>query len=786
MLRLRIACIFFGAIIASPIPSQAQETGNSKPAPDPTAQTAPPSSAETSKAQELPAVQVVTTPNAKPVKPKKTSKAAKAPGPQIKTAPSSAVVSTAKEAGSGGPPASALERATGPVNGMAAQSSATSSKTATPIVETPQSVSVVGRKEIDQRGADSLQEALAYTPGVVSFASPRSRFLDEFVVRGFDTSTGDLGQLRDGLKLQANVYDGGQEPYGIERVDVLKGAASILFGQLGPGGVVNSISKRPSFDPKGEVNVTTGSFGNTQISADVTGSADPTLAYRLTVLGRDSDSWTDYINDDRRYIAPAFTWKPSDATTLTILSYYQETRTRFSAPLSYDGTVAAIPGVGRIPRDRFIGEPGFDHFDINSGAIGYLLEHRFDASVTFRSSARFFQADGEWDYLTFRGFNTSDPSDPKIVRGVSSRDEHSTNWATDNSVELKLGSDAFRHTAIAGIDYSRSNYDTTRFRSNGGGGLLSVFDPQYGAANVVVGSVNTGFDRVLNQVGIYGQDQLKIADTFVLLAGVRHDLAQTETLQYVDQSMTDQSDGATTWRLGGVYLGPWGFAPFASYSQSFSPVLAASYGVDETKPTTGEQYEGGVRWQSPDQKTLISAAVFSIDQRNVVTFTPDFFDFRQSGLVRSKGFEFEGKTQMGPLSMTLAYAYTDARTLKDEDPLYVDQRVPLVPFNQASIWLAYDFTTFGVPGVTLGGGVRYVGSTNLPDDEFGRDVPSYVIADALASVDLGKVSSTWKGYYAQFNAKNLFNEVSYSCASSFQGCEYGQPQTFTGTLSYRW
>ncbi|MET0313312.1 MAG: TonB-dependent receptor plug domain-containing protein, partial [Hansschlegelia sp.] len=130
------------------------------------------------------------------------------------------------------------EKAEGPVDGYVASRSATGSKSDTPLVETPQTISVVTRDEIEDRGAKTLQDVVSYTPGVASFSSGRSIALDEFFVRGFDTGNGNLGQLRDGLKLQANVYDGAQEPYGLERVEVLKGPASILYGQLGPGGIV--------------------------------------------------------------------------------------------------------------------------------------------------------------------------------------------------------------------------------------------------------------------------------------------------------------------------------------------------------------------------------------------------------------------------------------------------------------------------------------------------------------------------------------------------------------------
>ncbi|WP_245259753.1 TonB-dependent siderophore receptor [Methylopila sp. 73B] len=696
-----------------------------------------------------------------------------------------------------------LQNAWGPVDGYVATRSATGSKTDTPLIETPRSISVIARDELADRGATTLQEALAYTPGVASFASGRSLVLDEFLLRGFDTAAGNLGQLRDGLKLQANVYDGAQEPYGLERVEVLKGAASILYGQLGPGGVVNSISKRPTFTPQGEINVTGGSFENKQVSADVSGpiGSSGEWAYRLTGLVRDGDTWMDYVPDDKRYIAPAITWRPTDRTSLTVLAHYQEVRTRFKAPMDADGTVFRAPGVGRVPRDMFIGDPDFDKYKINSGAIGYLFEHDFNGTVKFSSKTRYFESKADWNYLTFLGFKTTAPGDPQILRGISERTEHSKTFTSDNNFQVRFDTGPISHTAVVGVDYSRLTYDTHRFQ-RGVVDSLEFDDPDYGNSGVKVDySRDNGFKRQIGQVGVYAQDQIKIADRFVILAGGRQDWAKTETSYYRLGRQPDQKDDAFSAQLGFVYLAPHGFAPYVSYSESFSPTVAANFLEPSTKPTTGEQYEAGLRWQSPDEKTLITAAAYTIDQKNAVSFAAPTNDddsgFRQTGLVRSRGVELEAKTKLGDWEIVAAYAYTDARVRKDEDPLLVGERVALVPYNQASIWAAYDFTSLGAPWLKLGGGLRYVGRTNLTEDYISdangapirkryREVPDYLMVDAVARLDLGGMTPSLKGFHAQINAKNLLDKKTYSCTSAVQGCNYGQPRTIFATLSYKW
>ena len=250
--------------------------------------------------------------------------------PQAQQAPDGAALPPIVVTGQG-------ENPTGPVQGFVANTGLSATKTNTPLIETPQSISVVTKDQITATDAETLSEALTYTPGI-TFQSPAySRMNDDFMIRGFNVAAGGSGMLRDGLRLQSNVYDGNQEPYGLERVEVLRGPSSVLYGQLSPGGVVNAISKRPTDTPFHEVNAEYGSYGRTQFSGDTGGPIDENgmLSYRLTGLWRDSGNWVDHVPDDKLYIAPAFTLRPSDATTITFLSDYQEIYTRFAPPMDY-------------------------------------------------------------------------------------------------------------------------------------------------------------------------------------------------------------------------------------------------------------------------------------------------------------------------------------------------------------------------------------------------------------------------------------------------------------------
>ena len=252
------------------------------------------------------------------------------------------------------------ETATGPVAGYVAKRSTAGSKTDSLLVEVPQSVSVVTQDELRSRQAETLAQALGYTPGVTSEPTSFNRTADRFRIRGMDVEAATGGSLRDGLRLQSNSYDGVQEPYGLERVEVVRGAASVLYGQLSPGGLVNAVSKRPTSTPLREVGIQLGSNSRKQLTADFSGPLSETVDYRLTFLGRDSATAQSYILDDKLYIAPSLTWRPSAATSLTLLSFYQKASTRFAAPLPYQLVEGFGTGPFRIGRGAFIGEPGYD------------------------------------------------------------------------------------------------------------------------------------------------------------------------------------------------------------------------------------------------------------------------------------------------------------------------------------------------------------------------------------------------------------------------------------------
>lgn len=663
------------------------------------------------------------------------------------------------------------------VDGYVAHRGSAGMKTDTALIETPQSISVVTSDQIRAVKASSVADALGYTPGFASQSPAFSRMVDDFMLRGFNVAAGNSGQLRDGLKLQSSVYDGGQEPYGLERVEVLRGAASVLYGQLGPGGVVNTISKRPTTEPLRELNVEAGSYGRRQYSGDFSGplTEDGVWSYRLTGLVRDADNWMDHVPDDRTYLAPALTWRPSAATSLTFLASYQRIRTKFAAPLP-----ASVTLNGALPRDLFIGEPNFDRYDTDSYTAGYVFEHAFNDRMKVRQSARYFTADGNWDYLSFGGLQANGQT---LRRGVISRTEKSYGVAGDTSLEWKGDTGPLDHTVLVGADYYRSSYTSHR-HSGSVAPLANIYAPVYGARPLVQTGADYGIATRSDAFGLYAQDQIKLQDRWVVVVGGRHDWADTKQKSYQTGADTTLQDSATTGRAGVVYLADNGLAPYVSASQSFSPTIGVDRSGNAFEPTKGTQYELGLRYEPPGSNMLYSAAIYDLTQRNALTADPADSTFSvQTGKVRSRGLELEAKLGSGPWNVTAAYAYTDARTIKANDPLLVDQRVSLVPLHSASLWVDRDMRSLGLTGLKLGAGVRYGSSTNLAG--YAGNVSGQFLVDALASYDFGAVSPDMAGLSLTVNARNLFNRGFVTCSGA-TGCRYGDPRTLYATVSYRW
>ena len=692
------------------------------------------------------------------------------------------------------------ETATSPVPGYVAQQSATGTKTDTRILENPQSISVVGRNQIEQQGAQTVAESLRYTAGVVAGSRPGNRF-DDIFIRGFGGFgfTAGYVQFLDGLKMQRGVSYAvpNVETYGLERVEVIKGPASVLYGQSNPGGLVNMVSKRPTEHTFHEVEFQTGNYGRIQAALDMGGplDAEGKWLYRLTGLGLNSATSVDFTDQQRVFVAPALTWRPTTDTTITFLSQYQNDPKSFQPNyLPAQGLLPGIPGVpanpyGKLPTSFYVGDPSHDSYRRERASVGYEFEHRFSEMWTVRQNLRYQHLDSEFYAIPANpGYvNAANPN--TIQRAKTSVDEVFDGIVVDNQAEAKFNTGLISHKVLFGVDYQYTNARRLLGQARGVPNL-STIDPVY-YQNIARAPFQTDQTQLSSQLGVYVQDQIKI-DRLTLSVAGRHDTSQIEfntlTLANGARAIVNQDDNKFTYRAGALYLSDSGIAPYVNYATSFEPAPYLAAGNTPLAPMTGRQYEFGLKFQPPGYDTLITASYFNIRQQNVVNPDPLNLGFYvQTGEVSSQGFELEAKASLSrSLNLIASYTYTDAEVTADQLPINVGKRPFAVPAHTASAWADYTFHTGPLAGFGLGGGVRYIGdSAGDPANSF--FVPSVTLFDAALHYDFSYLRPELKGWSARINASNLFDmEYVSACYTLSNGCFWGARRSIIGSLRYRW
>lgn len=684
----------------------------------------------------------------------------------------------------------AYDTSLGSNDGLVASRTMSANKTDTSIMETPQSISVITRKQIDAQQPQSIGQVLRYTAGVNGEANGVDTRRDTIAIRGFDATTSG-GIYRDGLRQYsfANQSRAVGEVYGLERVEVLRGPSSVLYGQSSPGGMVNIISKRPTDQPVHELAVQVGSYDRKQLAADFGGplTADGVLTYRLTGLWRDSDTQIDYAKDDRQFIAPAFSWRPSDDTSLTVLTSFQKDRN----VLGY----YALPRVGtldrsrygRIATDRFVGDPDFDKYDVQQWAMGYQFEHHLDDIWTFRQNARYTRSYQE--QRTIYQYGLAD--DQRTVgRFGYLGHEKVKNALLDNHFQANWGQGRFEHTTLFGLDLQHASTNQL-----GGGNVVDPLDVYTPVYHQDYSDLDAFYDinqrRQLDQAGLYMSEQLKFDEHWIFNLGGRQDWARSKTIHYGTDTAADlqQRDHAFTWRTGVMYLADNGLAPYASYSESFFPnITAVARDGSAFSPETGNQYEVGVKYQPKGSASYVTVSLFDLTRQNVLTTDPVNNRFSvATGEIQSRGIELESKAQLSDaLELVANYSYSHLEITRSNSANEKGNHPANSPEQLASLWSQYTVKGGPLSGLAIGAGVRYVGASYI-DSQNSESIPHYTLVDASLSYDLGKLGSSLKGVKAAVNASNLTDKSYVSqCGYTGDSCKYGYRRNVTGSLSYNW
>lgn len=661
--------------------------------------------------------------------------------------------------------------------GLVAEEATTATKSRIPRLEVPQSVSVITRSQIEAQDAGRLSQALRYTAGVQGETfgfEPRTTFLR---FRGFDATT--TGLYRDGLQLRnpgfAVSFD--PEPYGAERIEVPEGPASVLYGAGSAGGLVNFVSKKPTREPRGEVAVEPGSFGRIQGKLDVSGPIDEegAFSYRLTGLVRESGSQVDSIPYDRRFVAPALSWRPDESTSLTVTGRYKEDETRSSQRLPAAGTLQPNPN-GEIPVHRFTGEPAVDEYDRRKHSATSIFEHEAGDVFSFRQKTRYYSVD-----LDNVGIFTAALRDDMrtIDRTLFESFGELDGFAADNQARAEFTAGPTRHDVLLGVDVQ--HVDVSLEENFGSAPPLDIYSPDYGAG-VSDPSPFTETRTEQDQLGIYAQEHLTLSGRWILALNGRLDFASTDRTDELQDSSTTQDDEEFTGRAGLVYRSEIGLAPYVSYSQSFLPSLGTDENGDPFDPERGEQYEVGAKFEPAGTNSFVSVAVFDLTRQNFLETDPETFRQVQTGEANSTGAKLEGNaTLTDGLSAMGSFTVQDVEITESVVPDEVGERPTQVPETMASLWLHYTVQDGPLAGAGLGSGVRRQGSS-YGDTPNTLEVPAATLIDAMARYRVGDV-------HLQVNVQNVLDEHHVGAAfanGAEQFATYGPERTIRASLSYRW
>ncbi|EPN6727929.1 TonB-dependent siderophore receptor [Pseudomonas sp. GD03817] len=632
-------------------------------------------------------------------------------------------------------------------------------KVATSILNTPASVSVVTNKEMQQRSVSTTEEALQYTPGVVSDYYGSDDRNDYFLIRGFQATT-----YRDGLTL-SSMRGVREDPYAYERIEILRGANSTLFGPADPGGSVNFVTKQPRFEKFGQGYVTYGSYDHAETGIDV-GDAlndEQTLAGRFTAKMQNSDREYDHSQDDNRFVMGGLTWAPTDFTSATVVLDYLKTN---SSPNS-----GGYPLDKEYDRSDFYGEPGYNFHDVERTSLSGNITHDFDNGFTLRSNLRYSELTDDFGYV-YLSDNASrvGTTIPRYVFGTDSD-------ADQLNGNLMLQYDAqFEHidsSTLVGVEY----LDSTTKQSS-----VYGLAPSIDIANPVFTGVPGGitpYTRKKNDAttkAVFLQQNLSFFDRVIATAGVRNDSMDLSSKEYIGGEQTEKDNfSETSYRAALTYIVNDEVSTYVSMVESVSP---PQVGVT---PQTGKQYEVGIKYSPMGMDALFSAAVYDLTQENVtiaVVLPSGIIEQQTVGESRVRGLDLEAKAQVTQdISVIGAYSYMESEVLRGslyDGSSLKGNEFTTAPKHTASLWSYYD-----IPGtdVSVGLGARYVGAYYM-------DAANTKKSDGTTLFDAALNYKIAKGTDLALNVSNLFDEQ--HVVGSGTANYYNPGREVTAKVSYSW
>ncbi|QNH77677.1 TonB-dependent siderophore receptor [Pseudomonas protegens] len=663
------------------------------------------------------------------------------------------------------------ERADGPVQGYRATRSASATRTDTSIHETPQSISVVAKDAVEDLGATRLQDALDYAGGVGRANNFGGQGLTTFTVRGF--TTGEF--YRNGFPINRG-YPNMPDANTIERLEVLRGPATMLYGRGDPGGTFNVVSKQPL----PERTVTLGSQLNDQGmkrgTLDASGPLDEDgrLAYRLNVVGEGGDTFRDHVDTERYGVTPVLSWQVSDATRLIFEGDFM----RNNAPLDR-GVTRYAKQIGSASRDSFFGEKDVGKLHNDNNMAQLRFEHLLNDDWTLGGGVQWLDGSLKGNAVEANGIAADGRT---LGRNFNYR---KLEW-TDRDAQLNLtghfDTAGLQHTLLTGIEYEDYDYQSIIQRSSGAVGAypIDLFDPVYGQPRPALTRTPTHDKENLKTYAAFVQDQVALTDKLKVLAGARFERFEHDYETYVPGGKSWQaSDNAVTPRIGVSYDLTETLALYADTARSFKPNTGASRLGGGFAPEKGKSYEMGIKWEALDQQLSVDAAIYQIEKRNVLTADPVDSTFSvAAGEVRSRGLDVNVAGNLTPEWRVIGgYAYVDAEVTKD-NVLRSGTRLLNIPKNSFSLLNMYEFQDGMLKGLGLGGGLKYVDERAGQTANTGFSMGSYTVVNLLGFY---KVNDKVR---LNLDLKNLFDRDYEEGAFGNVYAYPGAPRTLQVGIAY--
>ncbi|MFH0297683.1 TonB-dependent siderophore receptor [Bradyrhizobium sp. 31Argb] len=674
--------------------------------------------------------------------------------------------------------ATVVENPRGPIEGYVAGRSMTGTKTNTPIMQTPQAISVIGSEQIRDQKPGKLDEILRYAPGVVASTFGADNRNDWFLIRGFKSD--DIGLFLDGLQLFYTSYASWKlQPFNLERVEVLRGPSAVLYGGSSPSGIVNAVSKMPPAEPIRYLETGVNNFGNAYVAFDFGGpvqtqASNGQLLYRVVGQVQNGGTQVDFTPNNNYFIAPSVTWRPDADTSFTVLASASYNQTRSQNFLPYVGTVVDAP-FGRIPTQLFASDPSMDTFKREQEMLGYQFERNLSDSVTFRQNARFAHVDVTLATLYGLGYATT-PAAANLARGNFVTRGIANQADLDSQLEYRFATGPLRHTMLFGLDLK--HYSLDDWQGFGAAMPLNLVNPVYTPTAPFNGAPYQDAALTQKQLGTYIQDQIKL-DRFTLVLSGRNDWVATNNDNHIGLAQ-NRDDSRFSGRVGLIYNFDSGFAPYVAYATSYNPIVGLNAANQLLLPETGEQTEIGLKVQPLGFNGHFGVALFDLKRQNALTTDPNNTRLQtQNGEVTSRGVEAEVVANVMPgLKVTGSFTTYNLFISKDLNPALIGKAPTNTPQNVASTWADYTFQDGPLRGFGFGGGLRYIGES-FADTANTLTVPAVFLGDAAVHYE-------WQNWRAALNVVNVSDKIYVASCSSPTACFYGDRRRITASLSYKW